>query len=474
MKKFELDEMYKKMEDLEKQYKIQKEIFENSYDGMYITDGKGYTLDVNEAYLNITGLKKNELIGFHMDELINRGYFKESVSIEIIRSGKPKSLIDIFQNGKRCLITGTPVFNDEGEVYRVVTNVRDMTDLMDLQKTLEETRELNAKYENELLYLRNENMEKSDIVGQSKKFRNLMNLVYRVAETDATVLITGETGTGKEIVAREIHRRSKRVDKPFIKVNCAAIPENLLESELFGYEKGAFTGASKNKPGMFELANEGTILLDEIGEMNILLQSKLLRVIQNMEITRLGGVDTIPIDVRLVASTNRNMKKLVDDGSFREDLFYRLNVIPIRTPPLRDRKEDIALLAKYFLTKFNKKYSISKKISGEAIEILSIHSWPGNIRELENLLERLVVTCGEDIIEVECLLNHIDLNRKEMISSVAKIDGSFNERIEALEKRMLQSAADKCRNTREVAGQLGISQPTVVRKMKKYNIRIIR
>lgn len=365
MKKNEFDEMRNKIKELEKQYKFQKEVFENSYDGLYITDGNGYTIDVNKAYLNITGFEKKELIGFHMDDLINRGYFKESVSTEIIRTGRPMSLIDVFRNGKRCLITGTPVFNDDGEVYRVVTNVRDMTDLLDLQKTLEETKKLNAKYENELLYLRNENMEKSDIVGQCKEFRNLMDMVYRVAETDATVMITGETGTGKEIVAREIHRGSKRKAQPFIKVNCAAIPENLLESELFGYEKGAFTGATKTKPGMFELANKGTILLDEIGELNISLQSKLLRVVQSMEITRLGGVDTIPIDVRLIASTNREINELIDSGSFREDLYYRLNVIPIRTLPLRDRKEDIALLVKYFLGKFNKKYCISKKFQAK-------------------------------------------------------------------------------------------------------------
>lgn len=459
---------------LEEQYRIQKEIFENSYDGFYITDGKGYTVDANEAYLKITNLKKDDLVGVHMEELINRGYFKESVSLEVIRTKKPQSLIDSFENGKKCLITGKPIFNDSNEIDRVVTNVRDMTDLIDLQKTLEETKELNIKYENELKYLRNENIDKSNIIGQSSKFRYLMNLAHRVAETDVTVMLTGETGTGKEIVAKEIHRRSNRSDKPFIKVNCAAIPENLLESELFGYEKGAFTGATKTKLGMFELANEGTILLDEIGEMHISLQSKLLRVIQGREITRLGGVNTIPIDVRLIASTNRDLSILIKEGKFREDLYYRLNVIPIKTPPLKERKDDIALFVEYFLGKFNKKYGSLKKIDVNSIELLISCPWPGNIRELENLIERLVVTSNEETIDVDCMMNFLEIRQVDMINAAVKSEGNLNERLEVVEKRIINDACEKYDTTRKIANHLGISQPTVVRKMMKYGIRINR
>jgi transcriptional regulator with PAS, ATPase and Fis domain len=299
-----------------------------------------------------------------------------------------------------------------------------------------------------------------------------MNLAYRVAETDVTVMLTGETGTGKEIIAKEIHRRSHRCDKPFIKVNCAAIPENLLESELFGYEKGAFTGASKTKLGMFELANEGTILLDEIGEMHISLQSKLLRVIQGREITRLGGVNTIPIDVRLIASTNRDLSNLIKEGRFREDLYYRLNVIPIKTPPLKERKDDIALFVEYFLGKFNKKYGSSKKIDVNSIELLISCPWPGNIRELENLIERLVVTSNEETIHVGCMMNYLEIRQADMINAAVRSVGNLNERLEMVEKRIIIDACEKYDTTRKIAKHLGISQPTVVRKMTKYGIRI--
>jgi transcriptional regulator with PAS, ATPase and Fis domain len=301
-----------------------------------------------------------------------------------------------------------------------------------------------------------------------------MNLAYRVAETDVTVMLTGETGTGKEIIAKEIHRRSNRCDKPFIKVNCAAIPENLLESELFGYEKGAFTGATKTKLGMFELANEGTILLDEIGEMHISLQSKLLRVIQGREITRLGGVNTIPIDVRLIASTNRDLGILIKEGRFRDDLYYRLNVIPIKTPPLKDRKDDIALFVEYFLGKFNKKYSSSKKIDVNSIELLISCPWPGNIRELENLIERLVVTSNEETIDVGCMMNFLEIRQADMINAAVQSEGNLNERLEVVEKRIINDACEKYDTTRKIAKHLGISQPTVVRKMAKYGIRINR
>ncbi len=242
------------------------------------------------------------------------------------------------------------------------------------------------------------------IIGNSTGLTDLYAMLERVADTPTTVLITGESGTGKELVARALHGHSSRKDKPFIKVNCAAIPKELLESELFGYERGAFTGAVSSKPGRFELANGGTLFLDEIGEIPVEMQVKLLRALQESEFERVGGIKTIRVDVRLVTATNRDLKKLIANGNFREDLFYRLNVVPIRLPALRERASDIPLLVEHFLTKFNER--LKKNVKGtdpEAMDALQAYGWPGNIRELENVIERAVLFCDTDKVKVEDL-----------------------------------------------------------------------
>ncbi|SKC80861.1 sigma-54 interaction domain-containing protein [Maledivibacter halophilus] len=459
----------KELEIIKEKYKVQKTIFDNAYDGMYIMDKDGYTEDINDAYLQITGLKKENLVGFHMQELIEKGYFNESAGLKVCKTKKTVTIIDTFQNGKRCLVTANPVFDDDERFIRVVSTVRDMTELMLLQQGIEETQKLNEQYEEEINYLRQQNMSRNRIIGKNSEFIKLLELVHKGAGSDATVLITGETGTGKEVIAKEVHNSSYRKSGPFIKVNCAAIPENLLESELFGYEKGAFTGAQKSKLGKFELAQKGTILLDEIGEMPTQLQSKILRVIQEREIYHLGGTKPINIDIRIIASTNCNLIELIKKGKFREDLYYRLNVIPVSIPPLRDRRDDIVLFVDYFIKKYNKKYNRYCKLSRKALRLLEKYDWPGNIRELENLIERLIVTSDITIISAEYL---IEFDEEKFCYDINYScgKGKLNEIVQNVERQVIKKASLKYKNTREMAKALGVSQPTVVRKMKKYGI----
>lgn len=304
----------------------------------------------------------------------------------------------------------------------------------------------------------------------SPKMLNVIKMIEHIADTKATVLIYGSTGTGKELAAKALHNYSSRKDKPFIKVNCAAIPDALLESELFGYEKGAFTGATVKKPGKFELANGGTIFLDEIGDISPNVQVKLLRVIQEREIEHLGGISTIKIDVRIITATNKNLEELVKEGKFREDLYYRLNVIPVNMPSLKERKEDIPMLVDAFLKESaiisGKK---QKHISKEALKLLTNYIWPGNIRELENVIERCVVITMEEIIEVEDLPHYIiNFNTNPIEENESN---SLDNALDSTEKNIIIKTLRECKGNRTKASEvLGISRRSLHRKIAKYNI----
>ena len=275
---------------------------------------------------------------------------------------------------------------------------------------------------------------------------------------------------GKEVMTNEIYRLSKRTGEPFIRVNCASIPESLMESELFGYEKGAFTGAVKTKPGMFELANNGTLLLDEIGELPKPLQPKLLRVLQEREIMRVGGTRTIPVNVRLIAATNQDLSAMVQRGEFRQDLYYRLNLIPLRIPPLRERAEDIPLLAQHFLDEFNTKYGKRKRITEAAVQVLKLYPWPGNIRELENLLERLVIIGDEARITSSQVTKILTVPDQTVPIGPEESGLSLRELMESYERELLQAALSRCGTTYKAAQALRTSQPTVARKAKQYGL----
>lgn len=459
-----------------------REILNHMYDGIYISDGNGKTLFVNEAYCKITGIKPEQVVGKNVKEI--EGYlYKNAVTLEVIKHKKQvNSVGESLVNSQKMLITGKPIFDQAGNVKMVVIIDREMTDLMEMKAELESSqhklkvvKEHERKSRQEIEHLRKLSFKNVDLIGVSQSIKDLTKIIDQVAGADVTVLITGETGVGKEVVANEIYANSSRKDGPFIKVNCAAIPSNLLEAELFGYEKGAFTGANvSGKAGLFELAHKGTILLDEIGEMSIDLQSKLLRVIQHQEITRIGGTKPIKLNVRILSATNRDLKELVKNGDFREDLYYRLNVFPIYIPPLRLRTEDIEVLTRHFIDMLNKKYGKSITIGKSGIELLQHYSWPGNVRELQNVLERLVIVNEHDaIIDEQQLENILNVDFNNLLGLLNK-EAGLKEIVENIERKTLEKVLAQCKNTREAAKILKIDQSTIVKKAKKLGIKLKR
>lgn len=435
-------------------------IIESSFDGIFVTDAQGKTIRINEAYSRITGIKQEEVLGKTMQELVDEGVYDQSATILVMEKGEPVTISQEVKTGKTVLVTGNPVFDENGKVIRVVTNVRDITELNNLRQELEQAYQLSQHYQEQLSRYK----AHDKYIMQSQKSQDLVDLVLRLGKVDSTVLIQGESGVGKEVVAEMLHSNSLRKDKPLIKINCGAIPETLLESELFGYEAGAFTGAKKGgKMGIFEIANGGTLLLDEISELPLMLQVKLLRVIQEREITRVGGNKAIPIDVRIIAATNRDLREMVERNEFRKDLFYRLNVVPVLVPPLRERKDEIPALATHFIHRFNNKYNLNKRLDEGVLQRFLEYDWPGNVRELENVIERAIVTSpGNIILEEHCFTK----NSKDNDDI-----GNLQLAVENLEKKLITDALNKYGTTRKAAQILGISQPTVVRKAAKYGIK---
>ncbi|GAB6138528.1 sigma 54-interacting transcriptional regulator [Halanaerobaculum tunisiense] len=465
----EIESISKELDSVKKLNKQLKTIIESSYDGIYITDGEGCTIEMNSAYERITGLKKEELIGEHMENLQQEGIFSQSVSLLVKKREKPVTIMQQINDEKDVIVTGNPVFNDNGELIRIVTNVRNITELNRLREELKEVKELTAKYHQELEELRLQLMDDGEIVAKSKEMRTVLDSAIQVSKFDSTVLVLGESGVGKELVAELIHKSSSRSENSFIRLNCGAIPEDLLESELFGYKEGAFTGAKEEgKKGMFELADGGTLFLDEIAELSLNLQVKLLRVIQEREIMPIGGTKPVPIDVRIIAATNRDLEKMVQKDEFRKDLFYRLNVVPISIPPLRARREEIPILISDFLNKFKKEHGVDKAISSIALEYLINYDWPGNVRELKNLIERLVVMSNNEMITKDDLPKKFicenDLEKYIKISDIIPL----KKAVELLEKKLLVKALDKCSTTREAAKELDVHQSTIIRKKQKY------
>jgi PAS domain S-box-containing protein len=440
-------------------------------DGVCLISAEGVVINVNKSYVQITGVRESDLLGKKLRDFTDKNAVIADVAIKALESKSNKSALSVLDKGsKRLLITATPFLDENQGVRAVFTVVRDLTEITNLKEELEKAEHESEKYLSQLNYFRSRGLNSSNLIGESEQIKRLKELISHVAKTDASILITGETGSGKEVVANEIHQNSSRKFSPYVKVNCAAIPETLLESELFGYEKGAFTGAqNKGKIGLFEMANNGTILLDEISEMPLNLQPKLLRVLQEKELTRVGGGGKpVRLNVRVIASTNRDLTMLVREGKFREDLFYRLNVVPIRIPPLRERRDDIALLAGNFLEAFNIKYGKNKYFDASAIKALETYSWPGNVRELKNLIERLTVIDDERAISYEVLAAVI--GRSKIPTPVPDQAVSMKEAVEELEKRMIEDALRKTNSTYKAAALLGVTQPTVFRKARAYGI----
>jgi len=475
----DISEYEKIVTQLETYKRINKEldaIIESSYDGLYITDGNANTLRVNKAYERISGLESKDLVGRNMRELVEKGFINQSVSLEVLKRREPVTIMqDISgQRGKKkVIVTGNPIFDEEnGEIILVVTNVRDITELEDLKEELEHRKNLSERYLSELTELRLDLFSKDDFIARSEKMKNVVRMAVKVAQVDTSILITGESGVGKGKLAKLIHQASKRKDNPFIKINCGAIPETLIESELFGYEKGAFTGAkTEGKLGLFEIAHNGTIFLDEIGELPLHLQVKLLGILEDKQLLRVGGTKSKKVDVRVITASNSDLKKLVEEKRFRNDLFFRLEVIPLHIPPLRERREDIFPLVQHFLNCYNRSYGTKKRFSSEAIDYLLNYHYPGNIRELENVIERLVVVGRDDLISIEDIPKYIlEIPRSLEKSSYIPSPNRLNSSVASYETQLIENVINKYGTTYKAAEILGVNQSTIVRKMKKYGI----
>lgn len=447
-------------------------IIDSSYDGLWICDHEGKVIRINKASERINQVKAEEVVGKNMKELIAEGFFDKSVTLEVLKRRTSVTMIQQIKGGKRILVTGNPIFNEKGEITFVVTNDRDITELDNLRSQLQEIQALAKGYISKLSELEMQGVDLKSIIFRSEEMERIIEMALRVAPVDTTVLLLGESGVGKGIIAKLIHKHSERSTGPFIRVDCAGIPDSLIESELFGYEKGAFTGAkTEGKPGLFELANKGTLFLDEIGEIPLSSQSKLLRFLEDHEITRVGGTESREIDVRVIAATNKNIDEMVTSKTFRKDLYYRLNVVPIHIPPLRKRKDDILPLIFHFLEKFNKAHRKEKILAPETVEALCKYDFPGNIRELSNLVERLVVVSKNCRIDVTDLPNDITSNiSKKMPYSFLHEGDSLKEALEKYERFIIERAIREYGSQTEVAKALKVDQTTISRKLGKYCI----
>ena len=450
-------------------------IVKKSKDNIVITDGNGVVLRASPNNYAIYGSSTDDLIGKSVYQLEEDHIFSPSVTIKVLNERKEVRVMQNTKTGRSVMAIGLPIFDRSNEIIRVISFSHDLTEIEQLKEEFKQLQKKIERYETEIQELRDNEQIEGNTILKSKTIQQIWQLIKRVAKTDASVVFLGESGVGKTHFARALHQASERANEAFIDVNCSAIPESLFESEMFGYEPGSFTGASKKgKTGLIELADQGTLFLDEIGEIPLSMQSKLLKVIQDKEVILIGGVRPKKVDFRLITSTNQNLSEMIKHGSFRQDLFYRLSVISITIPPLRERKEDIAMLAYYYLQKFNEKYRMRKSLHPATIDKLIHYHWPGNVRELQNMMERLVITSETNIIHPDNLPLDIQMDRTQKTDSLLlkNMKGkTLREAMEEVEILWLRRAVKQCKTTYEMAEFLGISQSNVVRKLKKYRIK---
>lgn len=441
-------------------------VLESITDGIVVLDEVGKVVKINSAFEKLTGISAIKCLGSEIDTIPELGNIPKFVFREILLKKRTFHFIECI-NDREILVYGNFMLDGDGKLAKIVVTLKDLNQLNEIIMNFQVAKEMTARYYSELENINNKIIQE-DMIASSGAMKRVVNLALRVAQVDSSVLIMGETGVGKEVLARAIHKCSRRMEEAFVKLNCGAIPENLMESELFGYESGAFTGAKREgKPGLIEMADGGTLFLDEIADLPMNLQVKLLRVLQEREIQRVGGVKVKKVDFRLIAATNRNLEEMVKQKKFREDLFYRLNVVPVVVPPLRERREDIVPLIIFYLNKFNNKYGMVKKMAPEVIQSLLKYDWPGNVRELENTVERLIVTSDTNLIMPD---NLTDNTRIAVSSGNGDAILDLRQVLEQTEKQLLLQAAEQCKTTRDMAITLGVSQSAVVKKMQKHGI----
>ena len=443
-------------------------ILDSLHDHVLVTDGKGIILKAHELFEELCGVTADEIVGTSVYDAERKGLFRPSTVAIALKTKKKVTVLQKTFSGARFLVNAVPFFDDNNQIIRVLTYSSTMDELANIKDLYKEMHDLENKMERyslEIKEIREKEVVFPEIVAESSKTKNLIELSVKLAKVDINLLITGESGVGKNVFAKLIHQQSLRKDGPFIEINCGAIPETLLESELFGYKPGAFTGALREgKLGLIALAQNGTLFLDEIGELPLNLQVKILKVIHEKELTQIGSTESRKIDCRIIAATNKDLQKEVQDGNFREDLYYRLNVVPIQIHPLRERTEDILAFIDLFLEKANEKYGKQKFFSSDAIDAMLRYKWPGNVRELKNIIERMVITVEEERIDASILPQDL----KSFSPSMIYEGQSLKQMREGIEKDIITNAYEKFKTTVGVAKHLKITQATASRKIRKY------
>ncbi|MDA2384900.1 sigma 54-interacting transcriptional regulator [Bacillus cereus] len=435
-----------------------KDVFEYAFDEIFVTDEQGIVVRVNSTCERHYQLVAEELVGKHVKELQKDGIFYPSATLEVIEKKRPIELVQTTKSGEYLHVRTRPVFDDEGNLRRVISYSRDLTELYQLRQKVEEMDNQLKTYKKEL----RETYEHEGLIFKSLAMQKIVDTIKKVSVVDSTVLVLGETGVGKSRLVRHLHEVSHRKNESFYEINCAALPTNLIESELFGYSGGSFTGANREgKKGLLESAHKGTLFLDEIGEMPLEIQAKLLQVLQEKTFRPIGGRELKKVDVRIVAATNRDLSEMVKQGIFRKDLYYRLNVIPIAIPPLRERTEDILPLIYHYLQHFNKKYGRDVKLAPSTLQMFVGYPWEGNNREIENVIERIVITV-DDVVTVEAL----PLSMQE--AAVEQSGQSLYKMLEEVERNIILKAYKTYGSSYKVAEFLQISQSAATRKIKKF------
>ncbi|MBK5426636.1 sigma-54-dependent Fis family transcriptional regulator [Bacillus sp. TH30] len=435
-----------------------QDVFEYAFDEIFVTDDKGIVVRVNSMCERHYQLSAKELVGKHVKELQKEGIFYPSATLEVIEKKRPVELVQTTKSGEYLHVRTRPVFDDEGNLRRVISYSRDLTELYQLRQKVEEMDNQLKTYKKEL----RETYEHEGLIFKSIAMQKIIETIKKVSVVDSTVLVLGETGVGKSRLVRHLHEVSHRKNESFYEINCAALPTNLIESELFGYSGGSFTGANREgKKGLLESAHRGTLFLDEIGEMPLEIQAKLLQVLQEKTFRPIGGRELKKVDVRIIAATNRDLSTMVKQGKFRKDLYYRLNVIPISIPPLRERTEDILPLIYHYLQHFNKKYGRDVKLAPSTLQMFVGYPWEGNNREIENVIERIVIT-ADDFVTVE------DLPLSMQEATVEQSGQSLYRMLEEVERNIILKAYKTYGSSYKVAEFLQISQSAATRKIKKF------
>jgi PAS domain S-box-containing protein len=470
------------MKELNEQFKA---IIDASFDGLWICDHQANVIKISKAFERKSGMKAEAFVGRNMRDLVAEGYFDTSVTLEVLDKKRMITRVQVTWDGRRILTTGNPLFGENGEIVMVVCNDRDLGHLERLRDEVMSKTAISARYQDQLIDRQVAQIVQQDIIHRSSVMQQLIEKTILAAKASSNVLITGPSGSGKEKIAELIHHSSARSQGPLIRVNCGAIPENLFESEFFGYDSGAFTGARKEgKAGLVELAHQSTLFLDEVAEIPLLAQVKLLRFLDDGTFYRVGSTKGRRLDVRVVAATNCSLESLVNQGLFRQDLFYRLKVIPLKIAPLKDRQEDIPALVNHFIAQFSQKYNRPTTLSMEAMDAMLAYEFPGNVRELIHLCEQIVVMGAAETIRLEDLPGYIrsaspskkdvEIPYLEASIKTGSQNWDLKKSINDFEKLLLREALEHFPNQKSLAAALGVDPSTITRKLQKYRLTLLR